>query len=207
MNQSINHPNNESSDVSINQSITQFILPRLYPDREVAIEFFRSGVSRLTRLRHPRLLTVQHPLEESRDSLAFCTEPVFASLANILEARSNAEKQRHPALKGSFPRYRRKRRKLFFFLDEISFRRDYKSCQVGVVDVVRATFMETLRWDNFCNFGATLLGFGTLFTNIILLWIRNFEKNRTTPTPKKNQKTPKKDLWIFTMGYLANALS
>ena len=38
---------------------------------------------------------------------------------------------------------------------------------------------------------ARRLGFGTLFTNIILLWIRNFEKNRTTPTPKKNQKTPK----------------
>merc|ERR1712212_1029275 len=70
-----------------------------------------------------------------------------------------------------------------------------------------ATFMETLRWDNFCNFGATFLGFGTLFTNIILLCLRNFEKNRTTPTPKQNQKTPKKDLWIFTMGYLANALS
>ena len=53
--------------------------------------------------------------------------------------------------------------------------------------------MELLRWDSFCNFGA-LLGFGTLFTNTILLWIRNFEKNRTTPTPKKNQKTPKKDM-------------
>merc|ERR1712212_784866 len=62
--------------------------------------------------------------------------------------------------------------------------------------------MGTLRWDNFCNFGATLLEFGTLFTNIILLWIRNFEKNRTTPTPKKTQKTPKKT-WIFAMGYLA----
>merc|ERR1712087_440555 len=48
--------------------------------------------------------------------------------------------------------------------------------------------MGTLQWDNFCNFGATLLGFGTLFTNIILLWIRNFEKNRTTPTPKKNKQ-------------------
>ena len=96
---------------------------------------------------------------------------------------------------------------LDFCLDEISFRRDYKSCQVGVVVVVRRSsvvrrppIMGTLRWDNFCNFGATLLGFGTLFTNIILLWIRNFEKNRTTPTPQKNQKTPKKDLWIFTMG-------
>merc|ERR1712105_306441 len=57
-----------------------------------------------------------------------------------------------------------------------------------------ATFMETLRWDNFCNFGATLLGFGTLFTNIILLWIRNFEKHRTTPTPQKCPKTPQNTL-------------
>ena len=67
----------------------------------------------------------------------------------------------------------------FFCLDEISFRRDYKSCRIGVVVVRRrrATFMETLRWANFCNFGATLL--------------------------KKNQKKT----WIFTMGYLANALS
>ena len=33
-----------------------------------------------------------------------------------------------------------------------------------------------------------------MFTNIILLWIRNFEKNRTTPTPKKTKKTQKKDM-------------
>ena len=44
----------------------------------------KKGVGQLTRLRHPRILTVQHPLEESRDCLAFATEPVFASLANIL---------------------------------------------------------------------------------------------------------------------------
>ena len=68
-------------------------------------------------------------------------------------------------------------------------------------------WLISLQWDNFCDFGATFSGFGTLFTNIILLWIRNFEKNRTTPTPQKNQKNPKKDLWIFTMGYLANAYS
>merc|ERR1711888_315895 len=91
-----------------------------------------------------------------------------------------------------------------FCLDEISFRRDYKSCRIGVD--VRPTFMETLQWDNFCNFGATLLRFGTLFTNIILLWIRNFEKNRTPPPPKKKKKKKKKS-WIFTMGYLANAFS
>ena len=76
-----------------------------------------------------------------------------------------------------------------FCLDEISFRRDYKSCRIGVVVVVvvvvgiRPTFMGTLRLCNFCNFGATLLGFGTVFTNIILHGIRNFGKNRITLTP------------------------
>ncbi|XP_035674782.1 SCY1-like protein 2 [Branchiostoma floridae] len=53
-------------------------------DRDAVIEAMKRGVTQLTRLRHPRLLTVQHPLEESRDSLAFATEPVFASLANVL---------------------------------------------------------------------------------------------------------------------------
>ena len=43
--------------------------------------------------------------------------------------------------------------------------------------------METLRLYNFCNFGATLLGFGTVFTNIIVHGIRNFGKNRITLTP------------------------
>ena len=71
-----------------------------------------------------------------------------------------------------------------FCLDEISFRRDYKSCRIGVVVVgVRPTFMGTLRLCNFCNFGATLLGFGTVFTNIIVHGIRNFGKNRITLTP------------------------
>merc|ERR1712212_815607 len=44
------------------------------------------------------------------------------------------------------------------------------------------------RWDILPMLIARRLGFGTVFTNIILLWIRNFEKNRTTPTPKKTQK-------------------
>ena len=34
-------------------------------------------------------MTVQHPLEESRDCLAFATEPVLASLANILGHQTN----------------------------------------------------------------------------------------------------------------------
>ena len=53
-------------------------------DRELIWEMMKKGVGQLTRLRHPRILTVQHPLEESRDCLAFATEPVFASLANVL---------------------------------------------------------------------------------------------------------------------------
>ncbi len=38
----------------------------------------------LQRLRHPALLRVLFPLSESKDFLAFATEPVFASLGNAL---------------------------------------------------------------------------------------------------------------------------
>ncbi|CAL7949023.1 unnamed protein product [Xylocopa violacea] len=58
-------------------------------DRELIIETLKRGVAQLTKLRHPQILTVQHPLEESRDSLAFATEPVLASLANILGNHNN----------------------------------------------------------------------------------------------------------------------
>uniref|UniRef100_A0A7M4DVF8 SCY1 like pseudokinase 2 n=1 Tax=Crocodylus porosus TaxID=8502 RepID=A0A7M4DVF8_CROPO len=58
-------------------------------EKDQIIDSLRRGVQQLTRLRHPRLLTVQHPLEESRDCLAFCTEPVFASLANVLGCWDN----------------------------------------------------------------------------------------------------------------------
>lgn len=53
-------------------------------DREQMMEILKKSVVQLTKLRHPHVLTVQHPLEESRDSLAFATEPCFASLANVL---------------------------------------------------------------------------------------------------------------------------
>ena len=43
--------------------------------------------------------------------------------------------------------------------------------------------METLRLCNFCKFGARGLEFGTMFTNIILLWILDFGKNWTSLTP------------------------
>ncbi|KAJ3640895.1 hypothetical protein Zmor_027428 [Zophobas morio] len=58
-------------------------------DREIILESLRRGVTQLTKIRHPQILTVQHPLEESRESLAFATEPVFASLANVLGKTTN----------------------------------------------------------------------------------------------------------------------
>ncbi|CAG5134144.1 unnamed protein product [Candidula unifasciata] len=58
-------------------------------DREVIIETLKRGVQQLTRLRHPKILSVIHPLEETREALAFATEPVFASLANVLGACDN----------------------------------------------------------------------------------------------------------------------
>lgn len=57
--------------------------------RDTILESLKRGVSQLTKLRHPQILIVQHPLEESRESLAFATEPVFASLANVLGYREN----------------------------------------------------------------------------------------------------------------------
>ncbi|KAG1701411.1 SCY1-like protein 2 [Nymphon striatum] len=69
-------------------------------DRELILDVLKKGVSQLTRLRHPAILTVQHPLEESRESLAFATEPVFASLANILNHHDNMPTPPPPELKG-----------------------------------------------------------------------------------------------------------
>jgi len=58
-------------------------------ERDALLDQLRRAVAQLTRLRHPQVLTVQHPLEESRDSLAFATEPVYASLANVLGRHDN----------------------------------------------------------------------------------------------------------------------
>ena len=35
-------------------------------EREYIVEVLKKGVSQLTRLRHPKILSVLHPLEESR---------------------------------------------------------------------------------------------------------------------------------------------
>ncbi|KAG9431388.1 SCY1-like protein 2 [Apis mellifera carnica] len=68
-------------------------------DKELILETLKRGVAQLTKLRHPQILIVQHPLEESRDSLAFATEPVLASLANILGNHNNLPQSLPMALK------------------------------------------------------------------------------------------------------------
>ncbi|XP_065212122.1 SCY1-like protein 2 [Planococcus citri] len=75
---------------STNQEVSIFILEKKQLEtlsknnREAVLDTLRKSISQLARLRHPQILMVQHTLEESHDSLAFVTEPVFASLANIL---------------------------------------------------------------------------------------------------------------------------
>ncbi|KAI8421429.1 hypothetical protein MSG28_009499, partial [Choristoneura fumiferana] len=44
-------------------------------DRDIMLDTLKRGIVQLTKLRHPQILTVQHSLEESRESLAFATEP------------------------------------------------------------------------------------------------------------------------------------
>ena len=68
-------------------------------ERESVLETLKRGVTQLTKLRHPQILIVQHPLEESRDSLAFATEPVFASLANALGNMENTAQPLPKALR------------------------------------------------------------------------------------------------------------
>lgn len=52
--------------------------------KETVTELLRASVKQLERFRHPKILNIIHTVEECPDTLAFATEPVLASLANIL---------------------------------------------------------------------------------------------------------------------------
>lgn len=56
-------------------------------------EILRNSVRQLERFRHPKILYVIHPIEECPDTLAFASEPVLASLANILASRDSGTSQ------------------------------------------------------------------------------------------------------------------
>ncbi|XP_055586493.1 SCY1-like protein 2 [Uranotaenia lowii] len=80
---------------STKQEVSVFVLEKKQfdrfskDDREQIFEIVKRGIQQLTKIRHPQVLTVEHPLEESRESFAFATEPVYASLANILGDTAN----------------------------------------------------------------------------------------------------------------------
>ncbi|XP_043463153.1 SCY1-like protein 2 isoform X1 [Leptopilina heterotoma] len=52
--------------------------------KETITETLRAGVQNLERFRHPKILQVIHSAEQCQETLAFASEPVLASLANVL---------------------------------------------------------------------------------------------------------------------------
>ena len=58
-------------------------------DRDLILDVLKKGVSQLTRLRHPKILSVLHPLEESRSLSLIDLHPIslrdniMASLSDI----------------------------------------------------------------------------------------------------------------------------
>lgn len=77
------------------QDASVWIFEKKFADRlsrnakEDVIQIAKKGVINLTKLRHPKILSVVHPLEESRESLAFATEPVYVCLANMFHPDVN----------------------------------------------------------------------------------------------------------------------
>ena len=51
--------------------------------REAIFEILKFSGKQLDRYRHPKILSLYHSIEESNDTLAFATEPVLGSLANV----------------------------------------------------------------------------------------------------------------------------
>ncbi|CAF3421653.1 unnamed protein product [Rotaria sp. Silwood1] len=72
---------------SVDGEAAVFVLEKRLLDKYAKkdlLKFYVLGVQQLAKIKHPRILSLQHPLEESRDSLAFATESCFGSLANCL---------------------------------------------------------------------------------------------------------------------------
>ena len=62
---------------------------------EQMLQLIRDDASRMLRLRHPGILRLEQPLEETRTHLALVTEPIFASAHDITAKGANlAGKQR-----------------------------------------------------------------------------------------------------------------
>ncbi len=73
------------------QEVSVFVFDKRSVDRlhkpkrkEAMAELLKLGLGHLQCYRHPKLLQILHGPEESTDALAFASEPVIGSLANIL---------------------------------------------------------------------------------------------------------------------------
>ena len=60
-------------------------------EREKALEVLRKGPAKLALLKHPSVLSVTMPMDESKDIIAFATERIFASLSNVLGDTRNID--------------------------------------------------------------------------------------------------------------------
>lgn len=105
--------------------------------KETVTELLRASVRQLERFRHPKILHVLHPIEECGDTLAFASEPVYASLANILAFQEGNSNHAGIAHTGQQPTPRPTHAREYNFLD-IEYK--YGILQVGVA---RVSFQPT----------------------------------------------------------------
>ena len=57
--------------------------------REECLKMLRHEIKHLTKLRHPRILKILKPEQETKKAIIVETEPVFASLSNVLRDYTN----------------------------------------------------------------------------------------------------------------------
>lgn len=53
------------------------------------LDVYRKDAQQLLRLRHPGIVRVIEPLDETKFAMAMVTEPVYCSLANVLKQFDN----------------------------------------------------------------------------------------------------------------------
>ena len=75
------------------RKVAVLIAPKRWSSSNVRYASRLTQVTTLSRLRHPCILEVVEPMEESRGELTFATERVSMSLSTSLSARSNPDNQ------------------------------------------------------------------------------------------------------------------
>ncbi|RKP06151.1 kinase-like domain-containing protein [Thamnocephalis sphaerospora] len=60
-------------------------------EREQVCELLKREATQLTRLRHPSILEVVEPVDESRTAIAFATEPLMATVGDLVHGRRRGQ--------------------------------------------------------------------------------------------------------------------